>query len=144
MAVDPVTAFRVFTEEIDAWYRGGAYSWNDPKRAVGIRFEPGIGGRWIEVWDRMTGEGFELGRVTAWEPGRRFVVSYRAFDLPPEPRTEIEVTFEPVEGGTRVTLEHRGLDLLPPAMARAWQGRAWIQLMNWYREYTTSRQPPIG
>jgi uncharacterized protein YndB with AHSA1/START domain len=133
----------VFTEEIDAWYRGGAYSWNDPKRATGIRFEPRVGGRWIEVWDPATGEGFELGRVTAWEPGRRFVVSYRAFDLPPEPRTEIEVTFEPVEGGTRVTLEHRGLDLLPPAMARAWQGRAWIQLMNWYHDYTGARQSPI-
>ena len=135
VAVEPATAFRVFTEEIGAWYRGGAHSWNDPARAVGIRFEPGVGGRWIEVWDTETGEGFELGRVTVWDPGRRLVVSFRAFDLPPEPRTEIEVTFEPIEDGTKVTLEHRGLDLLPPGMARAWQERSWIQFMGWYREY---------
>jgi uncharacterized protein YndB with AHSA1/START domain len=97
-----------------------------------------VGGRWIEVWDAHTGEGFELGRVTAWEPGRRLLISYRAFDLPPDPRTEIEVTFEPVEGGTRVTLEHRGLDLLPPAMARGWQQRAWAQFMTWFRDYASS------
>lgn len=135
VAVDPATAFQVFTEEIGTWYRGGAYSWNDPERAVGIRFEPRIGGRWIEVWDETTGEGFELGRLTAWEPGRRLVVSYRAYDLPAEPRTEIEVTFEQIETGTRVTLEHRGLDLLPPAIARPWEGRAWIQFMRWFQEY---------
>jgi uncharacterized protein YndB with AHSA1/START domain len=135
VSVDPATAFQVFTEEIGTWYQGGAYSWNDPQRAVGIRFEPGVGGRWIEVWDEATGEGFELGRLTAWEPGRRLVVSYRAFDLPAEPRTEIEVRFDPIEGGTLVTLEHRGLDLLPPAMATSWRSRSWIQFMRWFQEY---------
>jgi uncharacterized protein YndB with AHSA1/START domain len=139
VAVQPATAFQVFTEEIGAWYRGGPYSWNDPARAVGIRFEPGVGGRWIEVWDRETGEGMELGRITVWEPARRLVVSFRAFDLPPEPRTEIEVTFEPVAGGTKVTLEHRGLDLLPPGLAQSWQERSWIQFMGWYREYAGGR-----
>ena len=138
--MDPDTAFRVFTEEIGSWYRGGAYSWNDPARAVGIRFEPGVGGRWIEVWDEQTGEGFELGRVTAWEPGRRLTISYRAFDLPPQPRTEIEVTFRSVPGGTKVTLEHRGLDLLPPAMASRWQQRAWAQFMEWFQDYMTPRR----
>jgi Activator of Hsp90 ATPase homolog 1-like protein len=135
VAVDPATAFEVFTGEIGTWYRGGPYSWNDPSRAVGIRFEPGVGGRWIEVWDPSTGEGFELGQITVWEPGRRLIVSYRAFELPPEPRTEIEVRFEPIPIGTRVTLEHRGLDLLPPAMARAWQDRAWIQFIGWFRDH---------
>ena len=135
MGVDPATAFRVFTEEIGAWYRGGANSWNDPARVVGIRFEPGVGGRWIEIWDAATGEGFELGRITTWEPGRRLVISFRAFDLPPEPRTEIEVRFEPAEGGTVVTLEHRGLDLLPPALARTWEDRAWKQFMRWFADH---------
>jgi len=48
VAVDPATAFEVFTAEIDDWYERGRYSWHDPKRAVRIRFEPGVGGRWIE------------------------------------------------------------------------------------------------
>ena len=133
--VDPATAFKVFTEEIGAWYRSGRYSWNDPDRAVGIRFEPGDGGRLIEVWDETTGEGYEMGRVIAWEPGTRILFQYRNVSLPPAPLTEVEVRFHPVEGGTRVTLEHRGFDGLPPEIARTWEGRAWIVFMRWFAEY---------
>lgn len=135
MAVDPATAFEVFTAEIDDWYERGRYSWHDPKRAVGIRFEPGVGGRWIEVWDAETGEGCEFGRIKAWEPGRRLLVSFTSTFLPPEPPTEIEVRFEPVAGGTRVTLEHRGIEQLPPEIARTWEGRAWIAMMRTFADY---------
>ena len=41
VAVDPATAFEVFTEEIDAWYQRGPHSWKNPDRAVAVRFEPG-------------------------------------------------------------------------------------------------------
>jgi hypothetical protein len=34
-----------------------------------VRIEPRVGGRFIEVYDVETDEGFEVGRVTAWEPG---------------------------------------------------------------------------
>ncbi len=34
-----------------------------------MRIEPRVGGRFIEVYDVETDEGFEVGRVTAWEPG---------------------------------------------------------------------------
>jgi uncharacterized protein YndB with AHSA1/START domain len=139
VAIDPEEAFEVFTQEIGAWYRGGSHSWTDPSRAVGIRFEPGVGGRWIEVWDATSGEGFELGRIRVWEPGERLVVTYRAFDIPPDVRTEIEVRFEPIGTGTRVTLEHRGLDQLPPAQARTWMSRAWIQFIGWYRQHVQDR-----
>jgi uncharacterized protein YndB with AHSA1/START domain len=143
--VDPGSAFDAFTSEIDAWYVRGPYSWNDPERAVGMRIEPGVGGRWIEVWDAETGEGFDLGTITAWEPGERLVVSFRAFDLPPEPRTEIEVRFEPIAEGTRVTLEHRGLDRLPATVAEPWQRRAWIGLMRAFADFVfgprTNRPP---
>lgn len=58
VGVLPSDAFKIFTDEIDAWYVHGPYSWNDPERAVGIRFEPWAGGRWIEVWDEARGEGY--------------------------------------------------------------------------------------
>jgi uncharacterized protein YndB with AHSA1/START domain len=135
VAVDPATAFERFTAEIGEWYQPGPYSWEDPERAVGIRFEPGAGGRWIEMWDEATGEGFEKGRVLVWEPGERLVVAYRTNHLPPDVPTEVEVRFEAVAGGTRVTLEHRGLDRLPPDVAQLWESRAWVVFMGWFGEY---------
>jgi uncharacterized protein YndB with AHSA1/START domain len=134
VAVDPLTAFTVFTDEIGDWYQSGPYSWNDPERAVGIRFEPGVGGRWIEVWDEATGEGYELGRVLAWEPGERLVVTYRSVHLPPALETEIEVRFAAVADRTRVTLEHRGLEALPASELALWEQRAWIAFMEWFRD----------
>ena len=137
VAVDPSTAFQVFTEEIGAWYRPGPYSWNDPARAVGIRLDPGLGGRLVEVHDEATGEGFEMGRVLAWEPGARLLFQYRSAHLPSDVPTEVEVRFEPTAEGTRVTLEHRGLDRLPLPTARMWESRAWIAFMGWFRDYVS-------
>ncbi len=133
VAIDPETAFRVFTDDIDVWYRSGPYSWNDPERAIGIRFEPGVGGRLIEVWDEA-GEGYEMGRIVAWEPGVRVAFAYRNESLPPVP-TEVEVRFEPTSAGTRVTLEHSGLERLPPEDAERMARYAWIELLRWFREH---------
>jgi len=143
VAVGPATAFQVFTEEIDAWYVRGPYSWNEPTRAVGIRFEPGVGGRWLEVWNAASGEGFEMGRIPVWEPGARLVLTYRNVHLPPVPLTEIEVRFQAIEGGTRVTLEHRGWDRLPAEFRRAWLSRAWIALMKWFGEYIVGAKEAV-
>ena len=141
VGVDPVTAFEVFTAEIDAWYQRGPHSWKHPERAVGIRFEPGVGGRWIEVWDRETGEGFDFGRITAWEPGERLVFDYLLHDGGHV--TEVEIRFEAIDGGTRVLLEHRGWDSLPAALAA--EGVANVQkgepvLLEWFAEYLGKEQ----
>jgi Activator of Hsp90 ATPase homolog 1-like protein len=139
VAVDPVTAFEVFTDEIGDWYQSGPHSWNDPERAVGIRFESGVGGRWIEVWDEASGEGYELGRIHVWEPGERLVVSYRSVHLPSTLETEVEVCFDAVPQGTRVTLEHRGLDALPADELALWESRAWVAFMGWFQEHTNAK-----
>ncbi len=139
--VDPTTAFRAFTEEIDQWFVRGPYSFNYPDRAVELRFEPGVGGRWLEVW--ADGGGYEWGAITVWEPGRRFVVTYRHRSLPADPLTEIEVAFADLPGGrTSVTLEHRGWAALPPEALRAWAQRAWQQLMFTYADWVNRRRPP--
>ncbi len=137
VALDPAEAFRVFTDDIDAWWQRHPINWNDAERAVGIRFESGVGGRWIEVHDRETGEGFEMGRVTAWDPGSRLVFTYR--DAGHEiDGTEVEVRFEPIPHGTRVTLEHRGWDRVDPEIlakklnTKRW---GWANILNWYNDH---------
>jgi len=133
--VDPATAFEAFTRDIGVWYRPGPYSWNHPDKAVGIRFEPGVGGRLVEMHDPETGEGFEMGRILVWDPPDRLSFAFRSVFFPPDPGTEVEVRFEPIDDGTRVTLEHRGLDRLPPDFVRTQEDRAWVMFMAWFEEY---------
>lgn len=141
VAVEPGRAFDMFTREMHLWFQNTPFSWNDPERAKGIRFEPGPGGRIVEVWDEATGEGYDWGRVLEWEEGRRFVLAYQCMFLPPDAQTEIEVRFEPLAGGTRVTLEHRGFDKLPPEVYEDWKKRAWRMLMQWFEEYAAKGRP---
>ena len=129
--VDPARAFALFTEDIDEWYERGPYSFNDPGRAVGVRFE---GGRLLELYEDGA---YEMGRVTAWEPGERLAFVYRSVHLEIE-GTEVEVLFEAVADGTRVTLEHRGLEALPPDEYATWERRAWKQFMRWFERYAVA------
>ena len=137
VAVEPAVAFDIFTDEIGRWWRPGPINWNYSDRAVGMRIEPGVGGRWIEVHDEATGEGFEHGRVLVWEPGRRLVLRYadRGHDID---GTEVEVRFEAVEGGSRVTLEHSGWERVEAALAarkvelKRW---GWGNIVGWYQEW---------
>lgn len=114
VAVDPATAFEVFTEEIDAWWgRGPRFRWR-PHRDGTLRFEAGAGGRLVEVYDEPGADVFEVGRVLVWEKAARLVFEFRARNFEPGQVTEVEVSFEAVEQGTRVTVEHRGWDALAP------------------------------
>jgi uncharacterized protein YndB with AHSA1/START domain len=132
--VDPATAFEVFTDEIDTWYQRGPHSWMHPDRAVGIRIEPGVGGRVLELHDAEGSDGFAFGRITAWEPGTRFVFTDLISSTPPD-LTEVEVRFETAGKGTRVTLEHRGLDLLPAEVAEQKRKYGWQTTLAWYGEH---------
>lgn len=137
VAVDPAVAFAIFTEEIGQWWRPGPINWNDSKRAIGIRIEPGVGGRWIEVYDAATGEGFECGRIQVWEPGVRLVFLYKDAGHVIDD-TEVEVRFEAIEGGTRVTLEHRGWERVSADIAarqsniKRW---GWANILGWFSEW---------
>lgn len=113
VAVDPATAFAAFTEEIEMWWRPRVKRLFRQDRAGVMKFEPGPGGRLIEVHDDAPGEPFEVGRVLAWVPGQRVMFEWRQGDFGPNDVTEVDVRFEAVKNGTRVTLEHRGWDKLP-------------------------------
>lgn len=99
VAVDPVTAFTAFTDEIDLWWQRGPINFHDASRAVRMHCEPGVGGRLLEVYDDATGEALELGRITAWEPGKRLSWRSSVDDV------EVEVDFRASNAGTVVRVE---------------------------------------
>lgn len=68
---------------------------------LGMGFEPGMNGR-------VTQGEFEVGRIVSWKPGERILLQWRQADWEPEEITEVELRFEPADGGTRVAMEHRG------------------------------------
>ncbi|MEA1673750.1 SRPBCC domain-containing protein [Nitrospirillum sp. BR 11163] len=74
------------------------------------------GGRFVERYD--DGGCHEVGRILAWEPGRRLMFSWRGTNYSPGEATEVEVLFisSPGPDGdhTRVRVEHRGWQALPP------------------------------
>lgn len=135
--VEPAVAFAIFTEEIGRWWRPGPINWNNARAAIGVRIEPGVGGRWIEIDNAATGEGFVCGTITVWEPGCRLVFLYQ--DAGHEiDNTEVEVRFEPIEGGTRVTIEHRGWEHVPQSVAagrRNLKRSGWANILLWYQDW---------
>ena len=93
LALPPAAAFDALVEELD-----------DALARLGIRFEPGRGGRVAEG-------AFDVGKVVAWEPGRGLALEWRHASWSPGVVTEMRLALEPVAGGgTRATLEHRGWD----------------------------------
>ena len=109
----PERAFEVFTKEIGLWWRPNTLFGFTAGPPGKLSFEPGIGGRLIETQSR--GDVFEIGRVTAWNPGRLLAFSWRQASFAPDEITEVEVRFEPIGDETRVTVEHRGWDSVPQA-----------------------------
>jgi hypothetical protein len=135
--VGPEVAFDVFTSEIDRWWRPGPINWYDSARAVGTKIEPGVGGRWIEVYDEEHDEVLEIARINTWEPGTRMVMDYLDGGYE-NSGTEVEVRFEAIEGGTRVTVEHRGWGAVPPDVAgrsRSMKRWGWASILGWYSEW---------
>ena len=103
--VAPGDAFAVFTEETNLWWRRGVKYRVSSEPDSALRFEPKVGGRLFETYP---GGEHVAGAVLAWEPGARLVFEWRAVNFAPGQKTEVEVLFEAMNGGTQVTLEHRG------------------------------------
>jgi len=113
--VPPDVAFRVFTEEIDQWWRRGAkYRVSGKHRGI-LRIEPRVGGRLFESFEGSAGlRVIETGQVTAWDPPLRLAFEWRARNFAPGEKTEVEVEFAASPSGTRVTVTHRGWSRVRP------------------------------
>jgi len=108
----PLRVFEVFTADIAAWWRPNALFSFTPRSPGVLAFEQaGEGTRLVERLP--SGKVFEIGAVRVWDPGRRLVFGWRQASFAPGMDTEVEVRFEPVEGETRVTVEHRGWETVP-------------------------------
>jgi uncharacterized protein YndB with AHSA1/START domain len=137
----PEEAFRIFTDEIGLWWRRNTPYRNDAEHGLSVRIEPGMGGRFIEVYDLESGTGFEAGRITAWEPGKRLALTWTQVGWPEGAATEIEVTFEPSGEVTVVRLEQTGFERLGPEAARFLEGYStgWPQVLGWFAERVDTR-----
>ena len=106
-------AFRVFTEQMGAWWpletHSIAVDQGLEQRAQTLRVEPDRGGRVEEVLD--DGSTRSWGRIDIWEPPTRVVFSWKPNDRPTPP-TEVDVRFTARGEETRVDLEHRGWERL--------------------------------
>src|SRR5262245_38290001 len=81
VAAPPAAAFRVFTAEINEWWRGGLKYRIGRQRSV-VHMEPRVGGRLYESFESEAGvKVVDTGRVTVWEPPRRLVFEWRAVNF---------------------------------------------------------------
>lgn len=110
--VPPARAFEIFAERTSSWWPLETHSVG-AKPVVAAVLEPRVGGRAYNRSEDGSECGF--GRVVAWEPPHRLVLAWElSIDWRHDPAiaSEVEIRFHPVEGGgTRVELEHRGLDV---------------------------------
>jgi uncharacterized glyoxalase superfamily protein PhnB len=129
VGVDPLTAFTVFTDELDLWWVRGPINAYGAGKLVEMRCEPGVGGRLLEVYDPDSGEGLELARITAWEPGRRLAWQSSLDDV------RIDVRFDPTEDGTTVRLQ-----ATIPEGGSDKGGTAWIRVTPpWFGTWVARR-----
>ncbi|MGH9120720.1 MAG: hypothetical protein ACRDYC_02050 [Acidimicrobiales bacterium] len=119
--VDPATAFKVFTEEIDLWWVRGPINFYSAGRAAAMGLEAGVGGRLLEVYDDSTGDALERGVITVWEPGERLAWDSTGDDV------QTEVLFKAMGEGTLVEVVARvpegGVDR---------GGTAWVRVVPWW------------
>jgi uncharacterized protein YndB with AHSA1/START domain len=112
VAAAPETCFDTFLDAIASWWPPEHHIGD--RNVVDVRIEREVGGRCYDVDD----EGGEChwGTVLALDPPRRIVLAWHiqgdwSIDLDPSRQSEVEVTFDPVDGGrTQVRLEHGHLE----------------------------------
>ncbi len=130
-AIQPATAFEVFTRDIELWWKQTPRYRRMPGQAGKLAFEGAPPERLVEKNQTTT---HEIGRVLAWEAGKLLAFEWHGGDFGPADRTRVHVLFEAHRGGTRVTLEHTGLGALP-AQHRArhgFSGEAFEAMLGYY------------
>jgi len=129
VAVDPDTAFAAFTAELDLWWVRGPINHHAAGRVLAMRCEPGVGGRLLEVYDDATGDALELGRITAWEPGKRLAWRSSLDDV------STNVSFSPAGDGCLVRVQAS-----IPAGGRDRGGTSWVRVTpKWFGPWCARR-----
>ena len=142
VSTDPATAFAIFTEKTDLWWRKGPKFRIAGQQPGVLRFEPRLGGRLLEEVDSPSGSRtFTKGRISLWQPPERFEFDWWGVNFVPGESTHVQVVFEAVSSGTRVTLRHSGWASLRPdhPVRHGQQDAAFIRMIGlWWGELMTS------
>src|SRR5260221_2660997 len=129
VSVSPQSAFTAFTDEMDLWWVRGPSNFSGGARGVKRVWEPGVGGRILEVSGAGRDDALELARITAWEPGQLLAWRSSVDDV------QVEVTFAPIAGGTNVQL----LATIP-AGGQDRGGTAWQRVVpDWFGAWCARR-----
>jgi uncharacterized protein YndB with AHSA1/START domain len=144
----PHKAFDRFTQQMAKWWPAERHVAGEPFHVIVI--EPRPEGRWFER-DRM-GVETQWGKVIAWEPPQsgkqgRLLLGWQldaSFKFNPDFVTELELTFEPLGTGTRVTLEHRNLERYGDSAAkiRDMLSRGWPGIFDSFATFTDLEESP--
>jgi hypothetical protein len=94
-------AFEAFTAEMTKWWPLEEISISKPDEVVVELQEGG------EIYEVNAGVRHHWAWITAWDPPRRLAVEWKVDEDAPA-ATAWEATFEPEDGGTRLTLVHTG------------------------------------
>lgn len=100
--VSPAVAFEAFTERLGEWW-DAAYT-PDPDSYTGASVEPRIGGTVALVHGESS---YPIGAVTRWTPGERYGQTF-TLAIEADHPTLLDVAFEELDGGCRVSFEHAG------------------------------------
>lgn len=104
VALEQAAAFDLFTSEMGSWWPIATHSIAQNK-ATGVRFEPRVGGRVVELTE--DGSEHSWADVMTWDPPHRFVLAWHP-SLDPEAGSVLDVRFHAVDAGTQIDLDHRG------------------------------------
>lgn len=128
-------AFRAFTADIAQWWPLATHSvWQS--RARTCRFEPGAGGRIVEVG--TDGAETTWAEVAVWTPPHGLVLRWHPGQAASEAQ-EVDIRFRPDGSGTRVEIEHRDWRRTAEAAVRreqyanGWQGLLESRFSAWVR-----------
>ena len=114
VAVAPAVAFEVFYSDIDRWWRRSP-QYRQRTDSV-VRFAE----RTRQLVEVTLDGTVELGEVIRWEPPNVLEMQWRVpVAVEPGVSNTVEVRFEPVEAGTRVTITHAGWEDLEAGGAAA-------------------------
>ena len=122
-------AFALFTTRMATWWPLDRASYGGPRASL-IFLEPWVGGRFYERF--VDGDELQVGTVTACDPPKSIVFSWRAADWSAE--TEVAVAFTAVADATQVDVEHREferLGALGAAIAAKFRG-GWPSVLRAY------------
>lgn len=135
-ATDTERLFLAMTDpaHIPRWWGGGrggsSVIWQGKAEA---------GGAWHAEGTFSRGRAFSAsGQFLSVEPGKRLLESWHA-DWDDMETTEVSMMFEPIEGGTMLTLVHKGF--LGREKSCQAQAQMWWRVIKWLRPYLQRREP---